>query len=72
MPCQPTVREKLLALHKAVGDAELDRAVYLTELRNDGYSLRQLGSVLGVTASTVMRWAPLDDDGPKPSLDDPA
>jgi DNA-directed RNA polymerase specialized sigma24 family protein len=67
-----TVRDRLLRLNDEVEDAESARAQYLTELRLDGYTLRQLGEVLDVAPSTVMRWAPIESDGTRPSLDDPA
>jgi DNA-directed RNA polymerase specialized sigma24 family protein len=65
-----TVRDRLLRLHGAVEEAEAERSAYLTALRLEGHTLRQLGQVLGVAPSTVMRWAPIESDAP--SLDDPA
>jgi transcriptional regulator with XRE-family HTH domain len=55
-------------------DAEADRRAYLTELRLNGYTLRQLSDVLGIAPSTVLRWAPIPADYAQqsPSLDDPA
>jgi DNA-directed RNA polymerase specialized sigma24 family protein len=66
-----TVRDRLLRLHEAVQFAETNRRSYLTELRLNGYTLRQLSDVLGIAPSTVMRWAPIESDGQSPSLDDP-
>ena len=57
-----TAREQLLAVHAAVEEALQRRTELIVELRNEGYSLRQIGSVLGASASTVMRWGPLPDD----------
>jgi hypothetical protein len=51
--------------------AETNRRSYLTELRLNGYTLRQLSDVLEIAPSTVMRWAPIESDGQSPSLDDP-
>jgi DNA-directed RNA polymerase specialized sigma24 family protein len=65
------VRDRLLRLHEAVELAETNRRSYLTELRLNGYTLRQLSDVLGIAPSTVMRWAPIESDGQSPSLDDP-
>jgi DNA-directed RNA polymerase specialized sigma24 family protein len=66
-----TVRDQLLRLHQAVEAAESSRRAYLTQLRLNGYTLRQIGDVLGIAPSTVMRWAPIESDGQSPSLDDP-
>jgi hypothetical protein len=67
-----TVRDRLLRLHEAVQFAETNRRSYLTELRLNGYTLRQLGEVLEIAPSTVLRWAPIPaDDAQSPSLDDP-
>lgn len=62
-----------MRLHDAVDAAEQERGVYIVELRNDGYSLRQIASVLGVAPSTVMRWGPYGEESNGGlSLDDPA
>lgn len=65
-----TVREKLRALHDAVATAEQERCEYVSELRDEGFSLRQIAEVLEVAPSTVMRWGPVQR--PERTLDDPA
>lgn len=65
-----TAREKLKALHTNVYVAEQARAKYVAELREEGFSLRELAAVLDVAPSTVMRWGPVQR--PSRSLDDEA
>lgn len=65
-----TVREKLKSLHVNVAVAEKARAEYVAELREEGFSLRELAEVLEVAPSTVMRWGPVEK--PSRTLDDEA
>ena len=57
-----TIRDAILESQTAVDTAVQRRNCLLTDARNNGVPLRTLASLVGVTASTVMRWT---DNGEK-------
>jgi transposase len=52
-----TMADAIVHAHEAVAEAERRRAVMLDQARRNGVPLRRLADLLGVTASTIQRWA---------------
>lgn len=51
-----TIREAILEAHSTIETATQRRNVLLAVARQNGVPLRTLGSLVGATASTIMRW----------------
>jgi len=52
-----TMADAIVRAHEAVAEAERRRGAMLDQARRNGVPLRRLAGLLGVTASTVQRWA---------------
>jgi DNA-binding transcriptional regulator YiaG len=52
-----TMADAIVHAHKMVAEAERRRGVLLDQARRNGVPLRTLADMLGVSASTVQRWA---------------
>ncbi len=58
--------------HGLVGEAERRRGAVIAGALDAGLSTRQIGGLLGVSASTVLRWGGVSAPRQKVSLDAPS